>query len=389
MANPEHVEIVMRGVRAVADWRAENEFGGLDLAGARFDKRSMEGINLAQANLTDAVFLNISLKGANLANTDCSGARFELCDLESTTLGGAKLAGADVLRCFALDANLACTVLSNACLRGTDLSGASLAKADLRCTNFEQAWLFGTKFYGSDFIQSQFHGAKMSGAIFGDVDLSGAVGLEDVTHERGSTLGIDTLVRSKGKIPEAFIRGCGVPQSLIDYLPSLIGSMEPIQFYSCFISHSGKNEDFAKRLHARLVADKLRVWFAPEDMRGGVKSAEQIDQAIRIHDRLLLLLSDESMKSEWVRREIKHARKKEKETGKNVLFPVGLVPFEVIRDWECLDSDSGEDLAAIVRAYHIPDFSEWKHEDAFEKAFADLMRDLRREAERDEDKGDE
>jgi|GEM_PF-2568051 len=43
--------------------------------------------------------------------------------------------------------------------------------------------------------------------------------------------------------------------------------------------------------------------------------------------------------------------------------------------------DTGEDLAKKVREYHIPDFSNWKHEDDFEKAFADLMRDLRAKSE--------
>jgi len=35
-----------------------------------------------------------------------------------------------------------------------------------------------------------------------------------------------------------------------------------------------------------------------------------------------------------------------------------------------LDSDTDEDLAAAVRKYHLPDFSNWKNHDAFEHAFA-------------------
>jgi hypothetical protein len=38
----------------------------------------------------------------------------------------------------------------------------------------------------------------------------------------------------------------------------------------------------------------------------------------------------------------------------------------------CPDSDTGEDLAEEVRKYHIPDFSNWKNHDAFERAFARL-----------------
>jgi hypothetical protein len=41
-----------------------------------------------------------------------------------------------------------------------------------------------------------------------------------------------------------------------------------------------------------------------------------------------------------------------------------------------LDSAAGENLAEQVRKYHIPDFSNWKNHDAFERAFARLEKDL-------------
>jgi hypothetical protein len=47
-----------------------------------------------------------------------------------------------------------------------------------------------------------------------------------------------------------FLRGCGLPDRLIDYLPSLLG--EAIQYYSCFISYSSTDYAFAKRPNADL-----------------------------------------------------------------------------------------------------------------------------------------
>ena len=47
--------------------------------------------------------------------------------------------------------------------------------------------------------------------------------------------------------------------------------------------------------------------------------------------------------------------------------------------WSAFDSDSGQDLARLVRAYHVPDFSTWKDHDSFEKAFGGLLRDLKAE----------
>jgi hypothetical protein len=158
----------------------------------------------------------------------------------------------------------------------------------------------------------------------------------------------------------------------------LLGAQQAIQFYSCFISYSHKDEEFCKRLHSRMRDEKLRVWYAPEDMKSGRKIHEQIDAAIRVHDKLLLVLSEHSMASEWVKTEVRRARNEKSAKAGRVLFPIRLVPFETIRDWEAFDADTGKDMAVEVRLleYFIPDFSNWKDHDAFEagsQATADSM----------------
>ena len=214
---------------------------------------------------------------------------------------------------------------------------------------------------------------------FANVNLARARGLVSSRLIGPSTIGIDTLFRSAGKVPEEFLRGCGVPESVIANRFALIGALEPIQFYSCFISYSTKNEDFAKRLHSKMREQRMRVWFAPEDVQGGKKLHEQIDEAIRIYDKLLLVLSPHSMNSEWVKTEIRKARKAELKEKRRKLFPIRLVDFETIRDWECFDADSGKDLAVEIREYFIPDFCNWKDHDAFEASFKRLLNDLKAE----------
>jgi hypothetical protein len=177
-----------------------------------------------------------------------------------------------------------------------------------------------------------------------------------------------------------FLRGCGVPDSFITQARALIGAEDGIQFYSCFISYSGKDEEFARRLHGRLQQDHVRVWFAPHDIQGGKKLHEQIDEAIRVYDKLLILLSPNSLQSEWVMTELRKARKAERKTGKRKLFPVGLVDYTTLQEWECFDADSGKDLGVEVREYFIPDFSNWNDHDAFEAGFARLLKDLRADA---------
>ena len=123
--------------------------------------------------------------------------------------------------------------------------------------------------------------------------------------------------------------------------------------------------------------EKARVWFAPEDIKGGEKIYDQIERAIQLHDRLLLVLSENSMQSNWVETEIRRAIETEKRENRRKLFPIRITDYETLKKWRRFDADSGRDLAVEVREYFIPDFSNWKDHDSFEKGFERLLMDLR------------
>ncbi len=109
------------------------------------------------------------------------------------------------------------------------------------------------------------------------------------------------------------------------------------------------------------------------------KLHEQIETAIRIYDKLLIVLSEASLQSEWVMPELRKARKAERQSGQRKLFPVRLVDFATLRDYPCCNADSGKDLATELRETFIFDFSHWKEHDQFEAVFARLLKDLRAE----------
>jgi hypothetical protein len=192
-------------------------------------------------------------------------------------------------------------------------------------------------------------------------------GLDSVQHIGPSTIGIDTLYRSHGDIPEGFLRGCGVPNSMIEYAHSLVTAVRPIDYYSCFISYADEDRALAERLHADLQATGVRCWFAPYDMQIGDSIIDRIDQAIRLHEKLLLILSASSVASAWVGVETKIALMRERNEGRAVLFPIRL-------DDAVLHSAQG--WAAQVQERHIGDFRQWKEHDAYQQAFARLLRDL-------------
>jgi uncharacterized protein YjbI with pentapeptide repeats len=321
MANPEQVKVLKRGVEAWNRWR-----------------RKKPDVFPDRPDLSWAYLFGVNLLGANLRGADLLGANLREADLSEADLSVADLTGAN---------------LRGANLRGADLGGANLGGADLG----------GANLGGADFTE-----AKIGSTTLGANDLSDAKGLEAVRHLGPSTIGIDTIYESNGKIPEVFLRGCGVPEDFIVYMKSLVG--KAIDFYSCFISYSSKDDDFAKRLHADLQAQNVRCWFAPEDLKIGDKFRMCIDEAIRVHDKLLLVLSENSVNSAWVEKEVETAFEKEQRQGGNpVLFPIRL-------DDAVMQTDQAW-AADVRRTRHIGDFTRWKDHDAYQQAFQRLLRDLK------------
>jgi hypothetical protein len=306
----------------------------------------------------------ISLAGVPLSGMDLEGVNFTEADLRQADFGGA---------------NLAKSHFDSANLSGANLNGADLFLSTLRAANLTNAYVSGTQFTHTRLDGAIFTNAKMGGTVFATVDLSKVRGLDCVRHDGPSSIGLDTIYKSTGIIPESFLRGCGVSESFITQMNSLIGAEDGIQFYSCFISYSSKDEEFARRLHGRMRDAHLRVWFAPEDIQAGKKMHEQIETAIRVYDKLLIVLSEESLQSEWVMDELRKGFKAERGSGKRKLFPVRLTDYKTLQNWVCRDSITGRDLAEEVRQYFIPDFSNWKDHDQFETAFARLLKDLRAE----------
>lgn len=125
------------------------------------------------------------------------------------------------------------------------------------------------------------------------------------------------------------------------------------------------------RLHADLQAKGVRVWFAPHDLRIGARIRPAIDESIRIHDKLLLVLSEHSVSSKWVGQEVETALGRERTESRTVLFP--------IRKDEAVMESREVWPALLKNTRNIEDFTHWEDHDSYEKAFGRLLRDLKAE----------
>jgi len=363
-----HLDLLKQSTDLWNEWRGEHSEIRPFLARANLDETDLSGANLNGADLTRA-----NLSGAKLSKADLSGAILRQAHMSGVTLSGANLSGSYLKDTKLFNANLSEANLSEANLSGADLSNANLSGADLSNANLSGADLSLADLNGSDLTRANLTGANLSMAdlneatvtntIFGNVDLRLVRGLESLRHAGPSVIGVDTIERSHGDLPEVFLREAGLSDTFITYARSLV--QRPIEYYTCFLSYSSQDQDFAQRLFADLQSKGIRCWFAPEDMRIGDKITPRIDEAIRLSDKLIVVLSEHSVKSAWVAMEVEMALEKEQRLKRSVLFPIRL-------DNDILLTPHAW-AADLRRARHIGDFEHWRESEAYKKSFHRLL----------------
>jgi hypothetical protein len=220
----------------------------------------------------------LNWKEANNRGLDLSGANLSRLHLRNADLSEANLTGA----------NLEGTQLNHANLYRVRAAGANLRHADLRVgrvrgTNFNECDLTGARLIGTTLRTVELRNADFTGAVFGGtimsaLDLSATRGLQQARHDCPSSIGVDTIVASRGKIPPVFLRAAGIPESLVKFVIGL--SHDALGFYSCFISYTEKDHTLSSRLYHGLEKRGVRCWRWREDSRWGRPLQSNIDEAL-------------------------------------------------------------------------------------------------------------
>ena len=397
MANPQHLDIIKRGADAWNQWRMEHReiepdlaeadlsemkltdvnFGDTDLRNTNLTHTDLRGANLVRADLrsaninktsfnlaklSEANFSEAFLRESDLSETDLRRAYFIRTDLIRVDLWGADLNRADFRWAYLIGVDLKRADLTDADLRWAYLSESNLNAAELKNANLIKANLIKT-----DLNQSHLEDVTMAWTHFGDVDLANVKDLDTVKHLGPSSIGIDTILRSRGKIPETLLRGAGVPDSFIQRMDLLVE--DSFVFHNCFISHAEKDRPFAEKLQADMQNMGVRCWFATEDMKIGDSTWDPIYHFIRMREKVLLVLSENSIASNWVETEINAALEEENRRKTPILFPICV-------DWSVMNTELVW-VDYINKTRNIFDFSKWQDPDAYRQSLEWLLGDLK------------
>lgn len=402
MANREHLSQLFHHLRGGAEawnsWRKDNSDIDLDFSSYKFEgmlNQNLYKLDFTSANLTDADFSGCNLSGANLSGSrlwgaDLRGASLDYSNLDGAELYRADLGNATLMASSLVDADLSFSNLTHAILDNARLSGAKLNEVRADRASFKKANLAGARFVHtllsySDLSEANLDGAVWCNTVFGETDLNRVAGLDSCVHAGPSILDNGTLEISKA-LPLAFLRGCGLSDWQIEnaklyqadlgneeitnilYRVHALRATQAIQISPLFISYSRADSAFINRLEPHLNDKGVRFWRDVHHATAG-RLETQIDRAIRFNSTVLLVLSEHSVKSDWVQHEARLARNLELETKRDVLCPVALDDSWKNCKWP-------ERLREQIMEYNILDFSEWRDENKFWRMFSRLLEGL-------------
>ena len=399
MANPEHVELLEAGTQAIATWRAANSTTILDLVDA-----TLWGLDLAAADLSLADLRWASLKGAKLLGANLQGVNASEANFLETDLSHADLTNAQLKFAFLQDTILVDTRLRKANLTGAFLSYAKMARADLTDAflesaileradlsnaNFTRANLIGCNFTKAMLREINLNLAVLGETILCDVDLLSATYLETCHHEGPSYIATATLARLGGQIDESieqFLRGSGLLQWEVetarlygrsqpaDVSGRVVGLLhgDPLTLSNHFVSYSHVDfEPTVRRIYQRLKSLDINVYIDRVDLvAGGLQ--RQVAAEISRRDSVIVVLSRNSIESDWVENEVDLARRREREEGKDILCPIALD-----NAWQSKldESEPRRDLWQFLQQKVVLDFSD---DAEFDGQFQKLVEGLRR-----------
>lgn len=359
---------------------------GLDLSGLDFTGAVLRQSILSYANLDCANLSNVNLFGACLDMASLIDAKLSSACLYHTYFFGAKLFGADLQ-----GADLRFATLTGSGLQRANFDNANLNSAKLSDVNMSKATFRGASFLFTDLSRAEvgetnFQGALFSFTTLAGVDLSVAIGLDAVEHDGPSHIDIETIRQSQNSIPRQFLLGCGFTEwdaNVITLFNPILNAaaveercdelvserLKEKRMKRAFISYSHKDQAFVDKLCARLKEVGAVVWLDKHELLAG-SLQKQVTRALSKQDIVIVVLSKDSVESDWVENELEMSRFKEIQEERDVLCPIA-----IDMTWQEKTSDPNNPNRTLWRKLReklVIDFRSWKTK-AFEKPFKQLI----------------
>jgi hypothetical protein len=347
----------------------------------RVDGAPGEGLDVHEADLRFADLSGASLAGANFCYALLAGATLQGADLTGANLSRAYLQGADLR-----DANLRAANLSGSSLDSADCTGACLVRADLTGAFLAETRLTRTRLAYANLHGAYLAGADLTGAWMAFTLLTGcrglheAHGLAEVEHLGPSAIDVATLREAMSDLPNPFLQGVGLTLGEIHGLRSATAKSNARR--AVRLAFADEDADFVERLCQDLQAADMSCWRDRRDLGGGYFLQILSNRAEGRDDAVLLVCSRASLASRDLADTAVRAIRRERETGRQVLFTLRL--DEALLDGDTLSladewtapEDWRERWIRYVGVHGAVDFRGWRRDPDYQRALGHLLQAL-------------
>ena len=344
-----------------------------DLSGADLTGADLRMADLSGANLTGAHLFRATMPRATLTRAQLVGCFLGRANLSGATMIQAQLKGADLSYAALSYADLESADLSGADLTSTDLSWANLTDADLRGASLTTTTLLMADLTGADLrearlVKSNMEStvllrAKAGGTLFANCDLRSTIGLDTVLHAAPSTIALDTLARSGGRIPRKFLQGAGVAEPLMAAQDAM--TSERRAFPTVLLIGSLADTGLTERLRHALASEKIPSWALYADDEDALNSGEASLDHVVYYDRLALLCTDAALENPLTSRYFAELMRS---TGHGAATPLAALGFGG------LFYERQDRLCRGLRQGDALDFRGWDNAGDWERAVEALVR---------------
>ncbi|MEW8073358.1 MAG: toll/interleukin-1 receptor domain-containing protein [Candidatus Thiodiazotropha sp.] len=365
MANQQQLRLLQSSVNEWNEWREESRYRvTADLDSADLRHMDLKKANLGGAHLSDANLRGSDLCGANLTHANLCRANLRNAKLDDVNLSTANL----------LHANLTGARIIGANLKDADLTGANLREVNLTGAVLRNTCLIDSYLNSANLTRADFSGAIFSGTTLADSLFTDSVSLDKARHH-GPTA-VDNLTLSNNpNLSGQFLRGCGMRDWEIearklyqegltrDDATDIIYQIDKLLFgqsisiHPIFLSYSHADSIIVDGIYNRLQKRGIRCWQDKRDLIAGKIEVQISEAMIKLKPVVIIVLSKNSVKSDWVEWEAEKARQLEKDLKRDVLCPITLDDAWKYCDWP-------GPLRNQIMKYNVLDFSSG---DQFEK----------------------
>lgn len=275
------------------------DLSGCDLSGSRLDYGWLKHTVFDGAILNGTSFRNAMLDYSSFRNVVANGVSFPGSHIRRSNFSGADLSFGSFVRATVVDTPFDDAELYKVNLAGALIQQCSLCHANLKEIKGWRMWVVGSNFTGARFRSASVRGTAFESCNFSDCDW------QDADLRRVAMI---SSTYDHHELRNAKLEGASI--------------MRSGELVSVFISHTGEDKVFARKLAEDLRTSGISVWLDEWEIRVGHSITEKVNDALDRSNYIIVILSERFFKKSWPMRELRTAMMKQSSVGKTFILPV-------------------------------------------------------------------